>query len=168
MLLGLLVPVDDSTNGLVEEARRRQRGIQKEPEVNQRCLSATTRAAIDRPIARAVSLVAWRQISGFAEFTYFLRINSLTLIQLFEQVSLVTPAAPPWCADMNQPDLLPRTPCPPVLTMCAAAWRARLEPSKTTQRRGTDSSQASIPPEASLCNRAHSSPPHYHSNRMRE
>ncbi len=48
--------------------------------------------------------------------------------------------------------------------MCAAAWWAGSEPSEMTPRRKTDSSQASVPHAASLCNRAHSSLPHYRSN----
>ncbi len=68
---------------------------------------------------------------------------------------------------MSQPDLPPRTPCPPALTMCAAACWAGSEPSETMPSRGTDSSQASVPHAASLCNCAHSSPSHYRSNPMR-
>ncbi len=47
--------------------------------------------------------------------------------------------------------------------MLAAAWWAGSEPSETMPDRGTDSSRASVSPAASLCNRAHSSPSHYHS-----
>ncbi len=78
-----------------------------------------------------------------------------------------TLAAPPWCADTNQPDPLLCTPCPPALKMWTAAWWARSEPSETMQRWGTDSSRTSIPHKASLFNHAHSSPSHYHSNRTR-
>ncbi len=77
------------------------------------------------------------------------------------------PATPTWCADIHQPDPLPRTPCPEALKLFIAAWRARTEPSETMPQRGTDSSRASVLPQASLCNHAASIPPHYRSNQRR-
>ncbi len=59
------------------------------------------------------------------------------------------------------------TTAPAALKMCAAAWGAKLEPSETTQHQKTDSSRASVLSDASLCNRAHLSLSHYHSNRTR-
>ncbi len=127
-----------------------------------RCLSAATRAAKDR--MGGLLGCTERQISGFLRSS--LMSSALTPSPSSSSLSrsawyacstvMVCRHEPAW------PAL--RTPCPPVLKMCAAVWRAKWEPSETTQRQGTDSSRASVPPEASLCNTALSP---YHSNRTR-
>ncbi len=110
-------------------------------------------------MARVVSLVA-RQISSFAEFTNILCIKSLTLVYLFEQISLVH--LQHRHVSMNQPNLLPRIPCPPAPMMLAVAWWAGSEHSETMPDCGTESSRASVPPTASLCNWDRSPPPPPH------
>ncbi len=132
--------------------------------VNQRCLSAATRAAIDLSMAWVVSLVARRDRSAVLR-------SSLMSYPLTPSPSSSSLSRSAWYA-CRTAMVCRHEPAWPattyILPTSAEDVRSGLEgkvgASQTTQHQGTDSSRASVPPAASLCNRTLSSLPHYHRN----
>ncbi len=143
----LLVSVDDGINGVVEQTQRHKHSVQKEdpvfilnvrqdqPELTRRCHHGCNRL----PNSTGGLLGGMEsEISGFSRAPWCQRSSWPCTHPSLSAGQPGMPATRTMCADMHQPDPLPRTTCPQALKLFVAAWRARTESSVTMPHRETD------------------------------